>query len=126
MPRRSSYTATFKLTVVDYAEKHGKWPAARHFGIDESNMRLWCRKKDELKKMPRSKKASRFRPAQFPELEERLLEYVANLRSQGLAVSILQVRINLRLRFSPKNRGLQTSRLHKIGVTGSWSVIIFQ
>jgi len=30
--RRLSYSIAFKIEVVNYAEKHGSWPAERHFG----------------------------------------------------------------------------------------------
>ena len=54
------------MTVIDYAEKHGKRPAARHFGIDESNVRLWCTKKDELKKCREVKKHPALGRHSFP------------------------------------------------------------
>ena len=30
--RQLSYSIAFKVEVVNYAKKHGNWPAERHFG----------------------------------------------------------------------------------------------
>ena len=57
MPRKSSYTTAVKLQVIEFADTHGKYGAAWHFGINKSNVRLWGR--SQLDKMPKSKRANR-------------------------------------------------------------------
>jgi len=37
MPRRSSYTTTLKVRVIEFVDTNGNHVAIRHFGIDESN-----------------------------------------------------------------------------------------
>ena len=39
--KRMSYEASFKLKVVKAAEETSNLEAARHFGVDESNIRRW-------------------------------------------------------------------------------------
>jgi len=56
MSHRSSYKTTFKLQVIEFADTHGKYGAAWHFGINKSNVRLWGR--SQLDKMPKSKRAN--------------------------------------------------------------------
>ena len=36
MPKRLSYSTTFKLQVVDFGETNGNRSAARRFGVDKS------------------------------------------------------------------------------------------
>ncbi|ESO98895.1 hypothetical protein LOTGIDRAFT_158851 [Lottia gigantea] len=74
---RKNYTTEFKLQVVKFAEERGgNHAASRHFGITESNVRQWRKKKSELEKedyVP-------YKPAglkeQWPELEERLRNFI--------------------------------------------------
>ena len=42
--KRMSHTAAQKLKIIQYAEEHGNRPAARHFGVSESCVRLWRKK----------------------------------------------------------------------------------
>jgi hypothetical protein len=44
----SSYTAGFKLKVIEYAEKHGNRAAGREFTMSEFNVRYWRKQKDAL------------------------------------------------------------------------------
>ena len=64
---RCSYNTVLKLEIAKYAESNGNRSAARKFGIDESNVRLWRKSKPMLDKMPRLKRANRGAPAYFPE-----------------------------------------------------------
>jgi hypothetical protein len=43
MKERSSYSAGFKLKVIEYAEKHGNQAAGHEFSVTEFNVR-YCRK----------------------------------------------------------------------------------
>ena len=103
MPRRCSYTTALKLEIAEYAEFHGNRSAAWKYGVDESNVRLWRRNKPMLDKMPRMKRANRGAPAHFPELEQQLVEYIAECHQQGLALSTMQVRLKAKLLAKPLN-----------------------
>ena len=87
MSKRFSYTTAFKLQVVDFAETNGNRITARHFGVDESNVRLWKKSKLQPDKMPKSKRANRGRIAFYPNLEKQIIEWITDCRSQGIAVN---------------------------------------
>lgn len=57
--KRQSYTASEKLKMIAFAEKNGNRAAEREFGISECNMRRWRKNKENLKEMPRMKRAAR-------------------------------------------------------------------
>ena len=65
MPCRCSYNTALKLEIAQYAESHGNWSAARKYGVDKSNVRLWRKSKPMLDKMPRLRRANRGAPAHF-------------------------------------------------------------
>ena len=95
--RRQAYTAGEKLAVINYAEAHGNRAASRHFdAINEANIRLWRKQKERLQQMPRTKSANRGRQSAYPELEARVLEWIADRRQQGIGVSVNEVRLKAR------------------------------
>jgi hypothetical protein len=51
---RKSHTARDKLKIITYAEAHGNRAAGREYVVGESNIRLWRKQKERLKKLPRS------------------------------------------------------------------------
>ena len=68
--KRSSYTAGFKLKVIETAEECGNRAAGREHSVSEKLVRDWRKKKAELKALPRSKRSLRegAKP-RWPELE---------------------------------------------------------
>jgi transposase-like protein len=70
MSKRKSYTADFKLKVIDFAETNGNRAAGREYNVDETFIRDWKKLKTSLKYMNRNKRANRGKIAQWPELEE--------------------------------------------------------
>uniref|UniRef100_K7FJ94 HTH CENPB-type domain-containing protein n=1 Tax=Pelodiscus sinensis TaxID=13735 RepID=K7FJ94_PELSI len=77
---RRSYTTAEKLKVVSYAEAHGNRAASCEFdGIAESNIQLWRQQKGKS--------------TAHPELEAKLVEWIAERRQQGGGVSIVEVRM---------------------------------
>jgi len=93
-----SYTASEKLAIVKYAEAHGNHAAGRHYdGLSGSIIRLWRQQKERLEKMPRAKKNNRGRPPVFPEMESKLMEWIADGRQQGTGISIVEVRLQAKL-----------------------------
>lgn len=59
MPKRKSFTASFKLEAIKYAEEHGNRAAARKFDCCEKNVRVWRSTKMELEKIHPRKRARR-------------------------------------------------------------------
>ena len=95
MSKRFSYTTAFKLQVVDFAKTNGNRITARHFGVDESNVRLWKKSKLQLDKMP--KRANRGRIAFYPNLEKQIIEWITDCRSQGIALNTIQICLKAKL-----------------------------
>ena len=90
--KRISYDCAFKLKVITFAEEHGNRAAERNFGISESNVRLWRKKKYELEKMPKDKRANRHGDTPFKLLESDLCAWISEIRSRGLTVSRMSIR----------------------------------
>ena len=76
------YSASFKLQVVKFASDNSNNSAAsQKFGIDEKLVRDWRRKIDNIKSLPKTKCADRGRKCQWPELEKKVVEWVAVTRN---------------------------------------------
>ena len=91
--KRQSYTTSEKLKIIKFAEEHGNRAAQREFGIAESNVRLWCKSKENLQKMPRLQRADRGRKAAWPRLEQDLMAWITEKRNNGLAILPAMVRL---------------------------------
>ena len=48
--KRKCYEATYKLAVVSRTDQQSMRETAKKFGIDEKQVREWCRQKPELMK----------------------------------------------------------------------------
>ena len=92
--KRSSYTVSFKLKVIDSAEKSSNRRASREYGVNEKLVRDWRKKKNELLKMPKTAKSARpgMKP-HWPELEEKLHQWVLDKRMNGIGVSGTMIRL---------------------------------
>jgi len=73
---RSSYDASFKLQVVEFAEQSSNMAAERQFGVCEKQVREWRKQKSILQELPKTKRARRGKVASFPLLEEELRQWV--------------------------------------------------
>lgn len=86
--RRSAYTLAFKLKIVAEAEAVGNnSEIAKEYGISESMVRRWSKDQAnlfnrELKLSAKRKTMGCFTP-KYPELDQRLLEWFTEQRSQG-------------------------------------------
>ena len=76
--KRFTFTNEFKVKVCEYAEKHGNRPAAREYGLDESNIRWWWKKKEEMQKQPKPRRVGLVRGAQCPELLKHLVDKIGH------------------------------------------------
>ena len=76
------YSASFKLQVVKFATDNSNNSAAsRKFGIDEKLVRDWRRKIDNITSLLKTKCADRGRKCQWPELENKVVEWVTVTRN---------------------------------------------
>ena len=89
-----SYTISFKLEVVEFAENRSITAAAQKYNVDRHSVRDWKKKKNELQELSSSvniKKRIRLgggvRKPLSEEMEETLLEWIIERRSKMLRVS---------------------------------------
>ena len=54
--KKRSFTASFKLKVVEYAEKNSNRGAARKFSVDDKRVREWRKQKNSLTELPTKKR----------------------------------------------------------------------
>lgn len=90
---RRSYTAGFKVEVLEFAEENGNMAAQRKFGVNEKLVRDWRKQKDALKKTKKSQKAFRTHAPRWPELEDRMEAFVLEQRSACRALNTVQLRL---------------------------------
>ena len=84
--QRTAYTTKENLAAIKFAEAYGNRAAQREFGINESNIRDWHKKKDRLEKLPKSKMAVRGSMAHHPALEEELMSFLTDIRRRAVGV----------------------------------------
>ena len=87
-PRRTSYNLVFKLIIVAEAKAvENNSEIAREYGISESMVRRWRKDQanlfnSEVKLSAKQKTMGCFTP-KYPELDQRILEWFTEQRSQG-------------------------------------------
>ena len=47
--KHRAYSHNFKYEVIQYAEQYSNRHCARHFNVDESNVRRWVKQKEHIK-----------------------------------------------------------------------------
>ena len=100
--KKRSFDATFKLKVIEYAEKNSNRAAARKYDVDDKRVREWRKQKNSLMELPGKKRRleGAGRKAAYPEMEEELLwedaevistdQYSTNLESQKQEQELLE------------------------------------
>ena len=98
MAKRSSYTAAFKLKVVETAEKVGNRSAGREHLVSEKLVRDWRKKKAVLSALPKRTRSQRVgvKP-RWPELETKVTEWVLDKRLNGIGLSGTMIRLKAKL-----------------------------
>jgi hypothetical protein len=89
--RRKSYTAQFKLEVVEVAKEKGNREAGRLFKVAESSVRDWRKAETVLKSVHKRKRAMRFRRCLWPTIEKKLYDWFVNERTKGMRISTVRV-----------------------------------
>ena len=86
--RRLSYSITFNIEVVNYAEKRGNRSAERCFGLPPTEMmiREWRKQRKDLIKADKSKKTLHSCAPKWPKLEEYVKNCIIDHRKNGIAV----------------------------------------
>ena len=88
-----SYTVSDKLRIIQLAEQNSNCAAEHEIGVSESNVGLWRKSRENLKKMPRLKRANHGKKAERPELEVNLLEWIIKIRHNSLSILPSLVRL---------------------------------
>lgn len=83
---RKSYTSAQKLEAISCAEEMGNRQAAKIYRMDESCIRKWRSQKEQLIKLMKERNTKRIPNLKFPEVEERLKEFVAEKNRQGIVL----------------------------------------
>jgi hypothetical protein len=90
--RRKSYTAGFKLNVIDHAKKFGTRAAALKFEVGENMIRKWKQEEERLTACNRNRRAFRGLSPKWPGLEERLKNWVIEKRAQNRTITTMMIR----------------------------------
>lgn len=87
--KRKAYDASFKLKVIEYAERNNNREAGRKFGVGESSVRDWRKRKDLLKEQApkRQRLLGGGRKAQAPSMEDALTVWINDQRSLHIRVT---------------------------------------
>ncbi|XP_032912976.1 activating transcription factor 7-interacting protein 1 isoform X3 [Catharus ustulatus] len=91
--RRAAYEADFKLKAINYAKEHGNRSAAREFNINESMVRNWRKQEDNLRLVKKTKKRFSGRKARWPQIENRLNQWILEQRAAGRSFSTVAIQI---------------------------------
>ena len=100
---RISYTAHFKLTIVTYAIEKGNRAAAFQFLVDEENIQWWRSQQETLKGHRCDQRASRYCPANFPELEKELKEWTDEKRRACIGIFTTAIRLKAKSMAKARN-----------------------
>ena len=87
---RRSFTAGFKLKVIDDADVHGPNAAALHFNCVERCVRRWQNEREKLETCNRTRRSFRGPRAKWEMLEVELKEWIVQKRSKHHQVSTLK------------------------------------
>jgi len=99
MPKvqRSSYSASEKLKILQYAKLHGQRAAARNFTIDHSMISRWVKQEEKLKSARRkNRRVGSGRKAKYPEAEAHLKTWLLEFRKDGIAVTPKMVKVQMK------------------------------
>ena len=86
--KKRSFDAAFKLKVVAYSKTCSNREAARKFSIDKKRVREWKSQEDKLiTSSSKKRRLSGGRMAQLPDMEEVLVCWIDEMRSNNLRVT---------------------------------------
>ena len=113
--KRHSYGISTKLEAIAYAESNGKEAAARKFRVDAKRIREWCQKKAELETSanPRKRLHSGGRKPLSTELEDRVLEWIHDMRARGQRVSRRAISKKHTTNYARKERSFGVNSSHR-------------
>ncbi|CAI5666939.1 E3 ubiquitin-protein ligase UHRF2 isoform X4 [Oreochromis niloticus] len=90
--KRLAYEAHFKLRAIRHALQHGNRAASRKFRIHESMVRKWRKQEDDLRHVKKTQQSFRGNKARWPQLEDKIEQWVIEQRMAGRSVSTASIR----------------------------------
>ena len=91
--KRMKYTAKFKLQVVKFAQESNNCTASRKFGVNDKLLRDWRKQVEKLKCMPENMCNNREKWCQWPDLEDKLVNWIKEHRQCAYIVTSNMIRI---------------------------------
>jgi transposase-like protein len=87
--KRKSYSVSFKIEAIKFADESSNRKAAKHYGIDESVIQRWKKLRKKLEQIPNKvrKTIKKQRPAKRLALEAHLKSWIISQRADGRQVS---------------------------------------
>ena len=124
--RVRAYSAAFKLDVLAYAQDNSNRAAARKFDVDERRVREWKKNKIEITALANRKngKTRKRLDGAGPkplstELEEIILNWIHNRRSQGLRVSRKLIKKKAQITYRGMN-GIEIAEADEFKASDGW------
>jgi transposase-like protein len=76
--KRKSYSVSFKIEAIKFADKTSNRKAAKHYWINESVIRRWKKSREKLEQIPNKaqKTIQKQRPAKWLALEAHLKSWI--------------------------------------------------
>ena len=91
--KRHAYEAILKLKAIKYLVKHGNRAAVRKFNVNESMLRKRRKQEGALRQVKLNKLSFRGHKARWPQLENRIEQWVIELRTASRSVSTVSIRL---------------------------------
>ena len=87
--KKTKYTFSFKLKVIQFAEQKGKHAAAKLFKIDRKRVREWCKNKSAIENGQKSQKRlpGGGKPVRYKEIDNKLMAWFREKRDAGVRVT---------------------------------------
>ena len=90
--KRKQYKASFKMKVIEVAKTSNNCATARTFDVTEKMVIEWRMNEDNFTNMPKQKCAMRRGSTHWPQLEDRVAEWLSELRQDGYIVTQNEIR----------------------------------
>lgn len=94
---RRSFTAAYKLDVLNYADEFGTSKTSSEFGIDDRLIRKWKTQRNLLKSIKKERRAFRGKRPQWEKLEYQLKRWVISERTEKRQISTVRIRLHAKM-----------------------------
>ena len=85
--KRMKHSAKFKLQVIKFTQESNNCAAGHEFCVSKKLIHDWRKQVEKLKCMPKNKCSNCGKPCQWPELEDKLFQWIEEQRQSGYIVT---------------------------------------